>query len=432
VFCAGETKDFVNLMEVSHILRRSLAPVLKKLVLVPLLLISLYLILMLWVFVSNGCNTTAIRAVSDLNRFLFTSHATWLNKMLVILRHVFGRHFARALLVNIRDLSTSIRFTRGRLGNNFRYEYGISKTKIKRLTDTVFDSVSENLIASRDWTFMQLEEGYLNLIFHRYILNTREDKECDICMEEYMKHHFVDFSACNHGVCVSCFRKYLNTKVYDGECEFLCPFGNEECATLGQKDIRRALKNDTVFSRKLEQAYVRHGLKDLQGDYYECPTEECSNVMFCEHPLVEDHFILDKSGPKKVFKKKLNTDCDLRSFSCSECNYSYCLLCKRSWTFGDLYHDGIDCESYRKERRKSRRLDELLRTQAAVERGIKQNRLRRCPKCNSVIEKNGGCPHMVCSSCRTNFCWKCAKVWGTPPGCYGGCPDALAMVNNNA
>ncbi len=38
-----------------------------------------------------------------------------------------------------------------------------------------------------------------------------------------------------------------------------------------------------------------------------------------------------------------------------------------------------------------------------------------CPKCGVRIAKDGGCMFMMCSSCRTPFCWQCGlgdhHVW---------------------
>jgi uncharacterized paraquat-inducible protein A len=31
--------------------------------------------------------------------------------------------------------------------------------------------------------------------------------------------------------------------------------------------------------------------------------------------------------------------------------------------------------------------------------------VRRCPKCDTQIEKNGGCDHMHCSRCHSDFLW---------------------------
>ncbi len=30
-----------------------------------------------------------------------------------------------------------------------------------------------------------------------------------------------------------------------------------------------------------------------------------------------------------------------------------------------------------------------------------------CPRCGVLIQKNGGCKHMVCGKCKHEFCWLC-------------------------
>ncbi len=36
---------------------------------------------------------------------------------------------------------------------------------------------------------------------------------------------------------------------------------------------------------------------------------------------------------------------------------------------------------------------------------------KRCPKCQTYMEKNFGCNHMSCSICKLEFCWICMKPW---------------------
>ncbi|KAJ8454835.1 hypothetical protein ONZ51_g12797 [Trametes cubensis] len=41
---------------------------------------------------------------------------------------------------------------------------------------------------------------------------------------------------------------------------------------------------------------------------------------------------------------------------------------------------------------------------------IKSN-TKECSKCQSTIEKNGGCNHMTCKKCKYEFCWVCMGPW---------------------
>jgi len=34
-----------------------------------------------------------------------------------------------------------------------------------------------------------------------------------------------------------------------------------------------------------------------------------------------------------------------------------------------------------------------------------------CPKCETSVEKNGGCNHMTCRQCKYEWCWVCSKPW---------------------
>ena len=41
-------------------------------------------------------------------------------------------------------------------------------------------------------------------------------------------------------------------------------------------------------------------------------------------------------------------------------------------------------------------------------RGNSRHRIRNCPSCKVLIEKEYGCPHMTCNSCNYEFCWICS------------------------
>lgn len=53
-----------------------------------------------------------------------------------------------------------------------------------------------------------------------------------------------------------------------------------------------------------------------------------------------------------------------------------------------------------------------------------------CPNCGVLVQKNGGCPHMMCSKCKYEFCWSCLgsyKRYRHAEGFEKYCGQAVVM-----
>lgn len=79
-----------------------------------------------------------------------------------------------------------------------------------------------------------------------------------------------------------------------------------------------------------------------------------------------------------------------QTISCDLCRLDVCLSCKES------AHLGENCEEN----------EALNRTRKLAE----EQQWRACPKCKAIVDKTGGCNHMVCR-CTQEFCYRCGVPW---------------------
>lgn len=76
-----------------------------------------------------------------------------------------------------------------------------------------------------------------------------------------------------------------------------------------------------------------------------------------------------------------------------------------SFTCGENWHEPVKCDLLKTWKKKC---DDDSETSNWIAANTKE-----CPKCKVVIEKDGGCNHMVCKNqnCKADFCWVCLSAW---------------------
>jgi ariadne-1 len=197
---------------------------------------------------------------------------------------------------------------------------------------------------------------------------------CDICCED--EAGLLSFAMkCGHRYCIDCYRHYLAQKIKEeGEAARI------QCPQDGCKRIMDAKSLDLLVTADLQARY--HEL--LTRTYVEdkdqlkwCPAPDCVNAIECGIKKKD----LDKVVPTVV--------CD--------CKHRFCFGC----ILAD--HQPAPCELVKKWLKKCADDSETANWISA--------NTKECPKCNSTIEKNGGCNHMTCRKCKHEFCWMCMGLW---------------------
>uniref|UniRef100_A0A3Q2ZJX7 E3 ubiquitin-protein ligase parkin n=1 Tax=Kryptolebias marmoratus TaxID=37003 RepID=A0A3Q2ZJX7_KRYMA len=110
--------------------------------------------------------------------------------------------------------------------------------------------------------------------------------------------------------------------------------------------------------------------------------------------------LLPPEGSRRV-------ECDRRL----GCGFVFCRDCR------DMYHERV-CEGVPAPPTSDTSQGFVVREEAS-QRGrwdqasllLIEESTKRCPRCLVPVERNGGCMHMQCSLCRTEWCWLCGVAW---------------------
>ena len=223
---------------------------------------------------------------------------------------------------------------------------------------------------------------------------------CDICWDTLsidqkfnrMCHHH-----CRKSVCTSCTIAYIQEYASSNNVSLKCIFhknDDDECSTKIQiSDLIDILPQDTInlINDKLFKSLLKNNGNLV---WFHCPTPDCENGVFY-HDYDEHPFIawLNDSG------------CQNTKFNCENCSKTWypsllplalawigCVQCK------DIYHENVSCTFHG--------LRKLINFTDNLTIPYFFHQVRSCPNCNAPTQKNGGCNHIICPNCNTDWNWK--------------------------
>ena len=182
---------------------------------------------------------------------------------------------------------------------------------------------------------------------------------CSVCFEEIQEEEKKSNSLpCGHYCCKNCWTTYFKTLITDAKVEKIkCV--EHECKQIIPEDfILKYIKDNKKLMEKYQKFKIRAEIiKDPNKK--QCPKPDCPSY-------------LEKSPTTKYVKCKKG--------------HEYCFECLRA------PHGKSSCEELMEK--------DFLKWK-------KKRLLKRCPRCQIFTEKNEGCNHMTCSSCKYQWCWLC-------------------------
>ncbi|KAL5507452.1 hypothetical protein ACEPAH_6908 [Sanghuangporus vaninii] len=202
---------------------------------------------------------------------------------------------------------------------------------------------------------------------------------CQICFDDEQSE--MNALSCGHKFCVDCWAAFIRGKIREeGEINIRCMAS--ECSLIAPDSfIRAVLSGDDDTIKRHQELIVRH--------YVSCN----KNLKFCPYPGCT----YTVSCPSAASKSALTTIVPTVHCGASE-NHIFCFGCSI-----DTDHRPVICPVAKLWLKK-------CQDDSETANWIKSN-TKECSKCQSTIEKNGGCNHMTCKKCKYEFCWVCMGPW---------------------
>ncbi|KAJ8867013.1 hypothetical protein PR048_032875 [Dryococelus australis] len=210
---------------------------------------------------------------------------------------------------------------------------------------------------------------------------------CSVCLSTYGAEHFRGLP-CGHLFCKLCWATHFEVQISQGiALDIGCMA--QDCKVLAPEDFVLNLLARPNLRDKYQQFAFRDYVKSHPLLRF-CPGANCQIIV----------------RAKEARAKRC---------VCNTCQTDFCFEC------GLNYHAPTDCTTVKRWLTKCADDSETANYISA--------HTKDCPRCHMCIEKNGGCNHMQCYSCKYDFCWMCLGDWKSHGSDYYECSRYKANPN---
>ena len=183
--------------------------------------------------------------------------------------------------------------------------------------------------------------------------------ECQVCYEVIDKENKdLNKIPCGHLFCIICWFNYLKSLILESKVDDIKCMEHECKAHVSDEFILKHISNNENLVEKYNKFKKRAEIISDKNKKI-CPKADCDSF-------------LSKSKTSKYVK--------------CENGHEYCFECLKA------PHGKKSC-------------DYEIENQFMIWK--KGKRVKRCPRCQMYTEKNEGCNHMTCASCKYQWCWLC-------------------------
>ena len=225
------------------------------------------------------------------------------------------------------------------------------------------DYIPDDLLNDNDnGAFIEHDEDIIDndsLILKNNDNNNDKSDECDVCYDEINEEDKkLNTIPCGHLFCTHCWFNYLKTSIIEAKVDNIRCMDHECNEIISDEFILKHISENKELVEKYNKFKKRVEIINDKNKKI-CPNPDCESF-------------LEKSEKTKY------VEC--------ENGHKYCYECLKP------PHGDIKCD---------------FQEEKQFANWTKGKRVKRCPRCKMYTEKNEGCNHMTCASCKYQWCWLC-------------------------